>query len=253
MNQKAITKLTEDIYKSAENRTKSFYKYQKENKDKLLLEIAKILLSYNIVDEYIKISDKDKKRLRAKLNKIINEYSNNYDEEIKDIENILSDSSRNKYSNLVILLGVIEKIRDTNNLNSKIINKIVNNKVDSKHWSDRLWNNKKGIEESLKKEIKNFLNGKTSVNKIERMIRDKYSIGASQTRRLVEYEVSRCQNEVNEYFFKVQGIIKVMYCADLDSRTCSDCSMHNGVIFYVNEDRPSLPRHCYCRCQYIPV
>ncbi len=28
MNQKIITKLTEDIYKSAENRTKPFYKYQ---------------------------------------------------------------------------------------------------------------------------------------------------------------------------------------------------------------------------------
>lgn len=76
------------------------------------------------------------------------------------------------------------------------------------------------------------------VNKIEKAIRDKYSTGAGQTSRLIENEVARCQSEVNEYFFKVQGIIKVMYCADLDSRTCSDCSMHNGVIFYVNEDRP---------------
>ncbi len=253
MNQKIITKLTEDIYKSAENRTKSFYKYQRENRDKLLIEVAKILLSHDIFNEYLDISIKDKKRLRAKLNKIINEYSNNYDEEIKDIESILSDSSRNKYSNLVILLGVIVKIRDMNNLNSKIINKIVNNKVDSKHWSDRLWKNKKGIEESLKKEIKSFLNGKTSVNKIEKIIRDKYSTGASQTRRLVESEVSRCQNEVNEYFFKTQGIIKVMYCADLDSRTCNDCSMYNGLTFYVNESRPSLPQHCYCRCEYIPI
>ncbi|MDB3832830.1 phage head morphogenesis protein, partial [Clostridioides difficile] len=98
-----------------------------------------------------------------------------------------------------------------------------------------------------------FLNGKTSVNKIEKAIRDKYSTGAGQTSRLIENEVARCQSEVNEYFFKVQGIIKVMYCADLDSRTCSDCSIYNGVIFYVNEDRPSLPRHCHCRCQYIPI
>lgn len=253
MNQKLVTKLTEDIYKSAENRTKLFYKYQKENRDKLLLEIAKILLSYNIIDEYVKINNKDKKSLRVKLNKIINEYSNNYDEEVKDIENILSDSSKNKYSNLIILLGVMLKIKEISNMNNKVINKIVNNKVDGKHWSDRLWNNKKGIEESLKKEIKSFLNGKTSVNKIEKVIRDKYSTGAGQTSRLIENEVARCQSEVNEYFFKVQGIIKVMYCADLDSRTCSDCSMHNGVIFYVNEDRPSLPRHCHCRCQYIPV
>ncbi|HBF0442247.1 TPA: minor capsid protein [Clostridioides difficile] len=250
MNQKILTKLTEDIYKSAENRTKPFYKYQRENRDKLLLEIAKILLTHDIINEYLNINNKDKKNLRSKLNKIINDYSNNYDEEVKDIETILSDSSKNKYSNLIILLGVILKIEDMNN---KVINKIVNNKVNGKHWSDRLWKNKKSIEESLKKEIKSFLNGKTSVNKIEKAIRDKYSTGASQTRRLVEYEVSRCQSEVNEYFFKTQGIIKVMYCADLDSRTCNDCSIYNGLIFYVNEPRPSLPQHCFCRCEYIPV
>lgn len=253
MNQKIITKLTEDIYKSAENRTKPFYKYQRENRDKLLLEIAKILLTRDIINEYLNINNKDKKNLRSKLNKIINEYSNSYDDEVKDIETILSDSSKNKYSNLIILLGVILKIKDISNMNNKVINKIVNNKVDGKHWSDRLWKNKKGIEESLKKEIKSFLNGKTSVNKIEKAIRDKYSTGASQTRRLVEYEVSRCQSEVNEYFFKTQGIIKVMYCADLDSRTCSDCSIYNGLTFYVNEPRPSLPQHCFCRCEYIPV
>ncbi|EGT5043839.1 TPA: minor capsid protein [Clostridioides difficile] len=250
MNQKILTKLTEDIYKSAENRTKPFYKYQRENRDKLLLEIAKIFLTHDIINEYLNINNKDKKNLRSKLNKIINDYSNNYDEEVKDIETILSDSSKNKYSNLIILLGVILKIEDMNN---KVINKIVNNKVNGKHWSDRLWKNKKSIEESLKKEIKSFLNGKTSVNKIEKAIRDKYSTGASQTRRLVEYEVSRCQSEVNEYFFKTQGIIKVMYCADLDSRTCNDCSIYNGLIFYVNEPRPSLPQHCFCRCEYIPV
>ncbi len=72
-------------------------------------------------------------------------------EEVKDIETILSDSSKNKYSNLIILLGVILKIKDVSNINNKVINKIVNNKVDGKHWSDRLWKNKKGIEESLKK------------------------------------------------------------------------------------------------------
>lgn len=151
MNQKIITKLTEDIYKSAENRTKPFYKYQRENRDKLLLEIAKILLTHDIINEYLNINNKDKKNLRSKLNKIINEYSNSYDEEVKDIETILSDSSKNKYSNLIILLGVILKIKDVSNINNKVINKIVNNKVDGKHWSDRLWKNKKGIEESLKK------------------------------------------------------------------------------------------------------
>ncbi|MCV2251240.1 phage head morphogenesis protein, partial [Clostridioides difficile] len=94
MNQKIITKLTEDIYKSAENRTKPFYKYQRENRDKLLLEIAKILLTHDIINEYLNINNKDKKNLRSKLNKIINEYSNSYDEEVKDIETILSDSSK---------------------------------------------------------------------------------------------------------------------------------------------------------------
>lgn len=211
MNQKIITKLTEDIYKSAENRTKPFYKYQRENRDKLLLEIAKILLTHDIINEYLNINNKDKKNLRSKLNKVINEYSNSYDDEVKDIETILSDSSKNKYLNLIILLGVILKIKDISNMNNKVI------------------------------------------NKIEKAIRDKYSTGASQTRRLVEYEVSRCQSEVNEYFFKTQGIIKVMYCADLDSRTCNDCSIYNGLTFYVNEPRPSLPQHCFCRCEYIPV
>ncbi len=58
----------------------------------------------------------------------------------------------------------------------------------------------------LKKEIKSFLNGKTSVNKIEKAIRDKYSTGAGQTSRLIENEVARCQSEVNEYFSRFKGL-----------------------------------------------
>lgn len=243
---------TEYVYTEGEQAYKESYTEQKSNLEELLTNVAKVLLTYTIVNEFLKLSNTEKSKVKVSLFALIsNAVSREYKQEKKLMEQIMESSIKESYNLDQYTLSLGKKTK-VDKLSKKTIEEIINETIDSKIWSDRLWDNKLQLEQDLKVYIKQFLDGDISVNKIEKVIRDKYSQNAYNSRRLLEDSISRCQNASNEEFFRNKGIRKLLYLAVLDSKTCTDCSPEDGVIYDIDDSsRPSLPRHPFCRCCYV--
>lgn len=245
---------TEDGFNKADEKSKKLYRHQAKDRDELLDKIAKVLLTYTILDNVLSLSTRERNVLRKDFNKIIFDISNNQFEHEKDVINkILEDSTKDKYytSAYTLNLGIDFKLQK---LTEEQIKKIVNEKIKGKLWSDRLWKNKKELENTLKQEIERFLTGKTNVNKIKKVVKDRFNQGAYNTRRLVQTEVARCQNSANEVFAEEHDVDEQMFTATLDNKTSDFCREYDGKVYKIDDpDKPYLPHHPFERSCYINI
>lgn len=252
--EKLILQFAKKGYEISEEQAKEIYKQQKKDQESILDLISKILLSYTILDSVLKVGDKDRNKLRNDFNEKISLIVKNEHNQEKDVmKNILQDVTKEKYysSAYTMNIGVnfkLQKIDDDD------IQKIVEEKIDGEVWSDRLWNNKKALENNLKQQSERFLQGKTNVNKIEKVIKDRFNQNAFNTHRLVQTEIARCQTAANEVFAQKHNIKQQMFCATLDSRTSEICRGYDGKIFDVDDSsKPTPPLHPFCRSCLINV
>lgn len=239
-------------YNLSDKELKKLYKLQKTNQDKLLNELALIMLKFEIKEEKLNLSNKDRLLMKNQLNKIIEEgLQIEFDLEKETTKQVLYQATDEGYKlrNYILSLGTISKITA---LTEKELLKIINMVVDGKIWSDRLWTNKKQIEKDLKILINEFLNGRVSVNKIYKDINSKYSKNAYNTKRLTETEICRVQEAANKEFNKQHGIEYVLYSATLDLKTSKMCSERDGIVYKI-DDAPYLPGHPNCRSCLIPI
>ena len=174
--------------------------------------------------------------------------------ETNTTKNILLDASRLKYStnNYIYSLGMNIDYKLTQ-VSEKILDKIVDGKIDGEIWSDRIWKNKNQLANDLKIQVKNFLKGEISVNDIEKIVKTKYNANASDTKRLVNTEICRVQEQSNDTWQHDHNIEYVMYCATLDSYTCSECAELDGKVYKLDEKPVEIPRHPNDRCTYVSL
>lgn len=242
-----------ELYDQNDNKINEAYKGQKENRDDLLNKIAKILLSYNILDNIMNLDSEEKKNLYSELsNLIIDKFKSELDLEINLTKNILYDVGKGKYStnNYLYSLGTDFKLTQ---IDDKALENIINTEVEDKFWSDRLYNNKNDMSKILRSEIKKFLNGETNVNEIENKIKKKYNENAYETKRLVQDNICRVQEGANDVWQHEHGIKKVMYMATLDGKVCSKCAQYDTKVLDVDKKPVQIPQHPFCRCVYISL
>lgn len=241
---------TEDIFNNAADKTNDAYKQQNEDQKLILGMVAKVLLSYTIVDSILSLSGNDKKVLVNKFNVaftgiVKGQFSNEKDL----IDNILATSVKDKYYTdaYTTKLGMnfnLQKITDTE------IKKIVNDKIDGELWSDRLWSNKKDLENKLQKTVSDFLKGNINVNQIEEEVKKKFNQNAYNTHRLVQSEVTRCQSEANDVFAENHDVEYQLYSATLDTRTSNFCREHDDKTYEIDDPNKPIPgvnTHPLCR------
>lgn len=249
-----ILYFAEEIYSNADQQLQETYKHQKQNQESLLDYIAKVLLIYTISDSILSLSNKEKAKLRKEFIDTINNISvEQFKQEKNIMQNIFETATKDKYysDSFVMDIGINFKLKK---ISDKQIKEVVNNSIKGELWSDRLWKNKKELEKSLKVEIEKFLQGNTSVNKIQKVVKDRFNQNSYNTRRLVQTEVARCQNEANDVFAKEHGIKEQMFTATLDSRTSDFCREHDGNIYSIDDsNKPYLPHHPFERSCYINV
>ena len=244
---------TEKLNGQADEQILEFHKQQKENRDSILTEIAKIMLSYPIVDSIMSIGSSDKLELKNRLNILIqNKIQSEVNAETLKTKELLKSTGKNKYdiNNYINDIGT----KDNSNINpveDETLDKIINDKVENKTWSDRLWDNKNDLQKDLKSEIDNFLNGKTTVNEIEDRIKKKFNSDAYETKRLVQDNVARVQEGVNEQWRQDHNVKWVLYMATLCHNTCGKCSQYDGKDYPANKKPVDLPQHPFCRCTYV--
>lgn len=204
--QELYTSLTlyfaDEIYKKSDNKILDMQKDQKKNRDDILSHIAKILLSYQIINSTLSLSTGEYKTLYSNLEKVINEtIKSELKNELYIMKEIFSDTCLEKYNtnNYIYNLGKNFKLTQ---VDDKTLDKIINTKIKGEVWSDRLWSNKNETAKDLKLQVKKFLKGDINVNEIEKVIKTKYNANASNTDRLVRTEITRVQSESNEYWQK---------------------------------------------------
>ena len=156
-------KLTNEIYEKYSKQINEIARTQKKSVFTILDEIAKIILEYNVKDEVMDISIREKLKLKKQMNKLINDvFKDEYKIEKDTITSNLINAAKDSYysSCFIYQLGVSYKLKP---VKQNILNKIINKKIDGKTYSNRIWNNKNKVAKMLKKEINDFLNGKLSI------------------------------------------------------------------------------------------
>jgi SPP1 gp7 family putative phage head morphogenesis protein len=245
---------TEEGFNKADDKSKTIYKQQAKHRDELLDVIARILLTYTILDNVLSLSTTEKNVLKKDLSNVISNISaNEFKQEKEIINKILEGSVIDKYYSdaYALSIGIDFKLQK---LTDEQIKKIVNQELKNELWSNRLWKNKKELENTLKQEIERFLTGKTNVNKIKKVVTDRFNQSAYNTRRLVQTEVARCQNSVNDVFAEEHGVEEQMFTATLDNRTSDFCREHDGKVYKIDDpNKPYLPHHPFERSCYINV
>lgn len=247
---KKLLKYAEQLAKEGDKHLLNMLKSIKMNENSLLIEVGRVLLEYDILEEHMSLSPKQLKYEFDKLGNLIN---NNFTGEIKD--EISNTQDFLKYvgegtwsnSNYLLSLGVDFNLKK---IKSKELNSIINKTIKGKNYSDRIKINKNKIATILKKDIKDFLEGKISVNDIQKRIKALYNNDANATKVLVRNEIGRVQAEVNEVWAKEHNIEWQLFDATLDSKTSSMCQGYDGKVYRVDDSSkpvPNVSTHICCR------
>ncbi|MCS6110387.1 phage head morphogenesis protein [Clostridium botulinum] len=246
---------TEELYNKVDEQLKEVYKAQLSNREDIFKEIAKTMLSYNISDNKLSISITEKKKLKEKLSKVIKDkIQNELINETNLTDELLKTTGKEKYNINNYLHDIGMNVSwDIKPVDDETLKEVINTKVDNKLWSDRLWDNKNTLQKDLQLEVNNFLNGKTSVNEIEAKIKKKYNSNAYNTKRLVQDNICRVQEGINNVWQQEHNIKHALYMATLDGHICANCAQYDGKPFELDKKPVEIPQHPFCRCCYTSI
>lgn len=245
-----------ELYNLSDTEIDKILSKQKKDRDTLLNEVGKIILTYTIADNILDLSSSEKIKLSKKLNNVIVDiFRTQIKDEISKATDILTVIGLDKYySNSYILnLGLDFKLKK---VTDKTLNRIIKKTIKGKNYCDRIWDNKNKVAKALRLEIKKFLNGEINLNEIEKVVKTRFNSNAFNTKRLVQNETSRVMNQVNEAFQKEHNIEYVMWSATLDDKTEDYDASLDGKVFRVDDDSRPIPiddTHIGCRCCYISL
>lgn len=243
-----------ELNKIGDKRLLELLKKQRINRDKLLTEISKILLDYNIKDNVLDVNNIDKIKIYSNMSKVIDKLLNNENKlESKELASILLTSGSDKWDidNYLLCLGVDTKIQKVNK--DTLLN-IINKKIEGKNYSNRIWSNKNDVAKRLKQEIKNLYNGDTTVNEIKDKITKLYNTNANNTKRLVSNEIARVNESIHDKWLEENEYANyVMWCATLEDNTCEECGALDGKVWRKDDDYPTPLLHIGCRCTLVPL
>ncbi len=231
-------KFIEGLYDEANEKLKEVYKTYKDNRDKLLQEIALVILTYTVLDGLMSLGSKDKNREYKRLSALIISAMKGQKVIQKNVlTNILNDTVKNTFDFYSYNAGL------------KDVRKIIESNFKGKHFSERVWENEQETARRLHKQVEQFLDGKINVNQIKKDIEKTYNSTAYEAKRLVETEVNRCSRGAFDRFCEETGVKKVRYNATLDSKLCEDCGQFHDKVFDL-KNKEEVPRHPLCRCFY---
>lgn len=245
----------EELYKYADEELKNIFKLQKLNRDTILRKVGDITLKYNVNEKAcLNLSNSEFKTLYKELKVTVAEmFKNEYTTEESTLTELLTLVGNEKYLSNSYLLS-LGKDFDIKKMDKSIMDKVLNSSVLDKNFSERIWDNKTDkVAKTLQNELKNFLDGKISINDVENTVKHRFNVDASHSKRLVETEVSRAMEASNLQWQLDHNIEWVMYMGTLDYHICGECGQYDGKPYKMNEKPVDLPQHPNCRCTYVAI
>ena len=250
-NQKYFIELqqyfTKEIYDKYDSLISNIATIQNKTKAAVMDELGRVLLAYMIKDGFLNLQNTDKILLKSKFKNLINKvFVNEINSETDICNDIHVNVVKDKYySNCYIFSKGIDYTLKP--LHNNLLKKVIDKKIDGKTFSDRIWDNKNKVAKEIKLEVNKFLDGKTDVNSISKVIENKFNANWYNSTRLVRDSIGRVQEGANEVWRKEHDIKYVLWDATLDKRTCSDCGSLDGNV-YESNNAPKCPAHVLCRC-----
>lgn len=249
-------KINEILFNLSDKEIKKLFALHKEQRDKLLQSIASIILEYKVTNEFMDLSDEEKKILNERLGNEVNETFKEQNKiEKQGMDNLLKKIAEDKYlmNCFNLALGIDFTLKK---IDSKTLDRIIKDTVKGKNYSDRLWKNKNDLSKILKKEIKDFLEGKTSINEISKIVKDRFNQNSFNSNRLIINETSRVQSEVNEQWAKDYKIEYQLFMATLDQKTSKICRSLDGNVYAIDDKNKPIPptgTHVGCRSCLVSI
>jgi len=140
-------------------------------------------------------------------------------------------------------------------LNTRTIDRILNNKFQGKNYSQRIWKNTDLLASQLKDVLGAAIATGQSPEKTVREIRQRFQVGSFQARRLVQTETNFFENAAEIEAYEEMGIGSFVFVATLDGRTSQICREHDGKRYPVSKSKPGVnmpPLHPWCRSTIRP-
>ena len=253
--QKKIEDIKVDGEKFADSAMKLVYLEQKAAMVELQSIIGKAYLEHSKDGAMVLTTAQQKRlmtRLRAKLKEIGLKLGKN---EVEKVTSTLAGVfSSTYYQNAFVLESGLRVNLKFTLLKKEFVSAAVNAKYKGELFSDRIWANKALMIDRLQSNLTDAVQGKTTIDKVGRTIRDQFNVTAYESSRLVRTENARIQSQAIDDIARSAGVAQQMYSATLDEDTNPEDASYDGTIYSVDDPKkPGIPLHPNCRCVYINV
>lgn len=141
--------------------------------------------------------------------------------------------------------------------NKKAINKILKTKWNDKHYSERIWKEKKELYKILSKEMKKAVNSNKEREALIKLVSKRFDVSVNNAKRLVDTEISNVINQSVLEQGKLLRKKKYKIVATIDDRTSEICRKLNNKTFDIGEEKIAgvnwVPAHPHCRSRIVLI
>ena len=224
-----------------------------------LKEYEKLAKQQDLSDEYIKMLDQASIRARLSRSQMLYIKTANYVEQLAkqqeiNLTELLKDVYEDSYYRTAYETQSMQGAYDTfSEVPKTSVEKAISRPwaEDGKDFSERIWDNKTKLLNTLQSEITRTLIAAEGTTLLAGRIANRFNVSFSNARRLAETETAYVQETARMDTWQK----KYELIATLDSRTSPICRDMDGKVFDRADAKPGVtmpPFHCYCRTTTAP-
>lgn len=127
---------------------------------------------------------------------------------------------------------------------------------DGKHWSNRIWNNKKQMQATLESGLVDCVSRGLPKDELVKAMKMICNTDFNKADRLVRTELTYVQNKAAADSYTAAGCKYYKYLATDDDRVSDTCYELDGEVFSFDDAAIGVnfpPMHANCRCTILPV
>lgn len=228
-----------------------------------LKEYEKLAKQQDLSDEYIKMLDQASIRARLSRSQMLYIKTANYVEQLAkqqeiNLTELLKDVYEDSYYRTAYETQSMQGRYDTfSEVPKTSIEKTISRPwaEDGKDFSERIWDNKTKLLNTLQSEITRTLIAAEGTTLLAGRIANRFNVSFSNAKRLAETETAYVQETARMDTWQKLHVAKYELIATLDSRTSPICREMDGKVFDRADAKPGVtmpPFHCYCRTTTAP-
>ena len=228
-----------------------------------LKEYEKLAKQQDLSDEYIKMLDQASIRARLSRSQVLYVNLAHYVEQLAkeqelNLTELLKDVYEDSYYRTAYETQSMQGVYDTfAKVPEASIEKAISRPwaEDGKDFSERIWDNKTKLLNTLQSEITRTLIAAEGTTLLAGRIANRFNVSFSNARRLAETETAYVQETARMDTWQKLHVAKYELIATLDSRTSPICRGMDGKVFDRADAKPGVtmpPFHCYCRTTTAP-